>query len=203
MRIALQGVGFRHPHSPALFIQVDAVFTPGRLAAVVGPSGSGKSTLLSILAGFRAPTEGAVAREGVDRIGWVLQTPVGVARRTAIDLVAQPFLYQGLSRPDALSEAEALLQRFQLDAVAHREFRRLSGGEAQRLAFARGAASSADALLLDEPTAQLDTTTAATVGAVIRELVDEQRIVILATHDAGLKAECDDLLDVTDYSAAA
>jgi lipoprotein-releasing system ATP-binding protein len=203
VRIAARAIAFRHPGAAALFEDVDFELRPGRLTAVVGPSGSGKSTLLSVVAGFRRPTAGEVLRDGVDRAGWVLQNPAGVSRRTVIDQVAQPYLYRGMGRTEAVVRADELLGRFKLNAVRDRQFRRLSGGEAQRLAFARGAASQPDVLLLDEPTAQLDQSTAGTLRGVIRELVSDQRIVMVATHDPLLVAECDDVLDLTEHRAEA
>jgi ABC-type lipoprotein export system ATPase subunit len=126
---------------------------------------------------------------------------VGVARRSVVDQVAQPYIYQGLPRARAIEMADDLLDRFNLHTVRDSQFRRLSGGEAQRMAFARGAASNPDVLLLDEPTAQLDQTTAAGLRAVIRELVSVERIVTLATHDPALMAQCDDVIDLADHRA--
>lgn len=202
MRIEGRKVGFRHVGGVNLFTDVDFELRPGTLSAVVGPSGSGKSTFLSLVAGFVAPTSGEIARDRVTRAGWVLQNPVGVSRRTVIDQVAQPYLYRGTPRAEAIARADELVSRFKLHAVRDRQFRRLSGGEAQRLAFARGAASKPDVLLLDEPTAQLDQRTAETLRAVIRELVNADRIVMLATHDALLIAECDDVVDLAEHHHA-
>jgi ABC-type lipoprotein export system ATPase subunit len=118
-----------------------------------------------------------------------------------IDHIAQPFLYRGLRRVDAVARADSLVTRFNLETVRDRQFRRLSGGEAQRLAFARGAASEPDVLLLDEPTAQLDQGTATALRGVIRELVSDKHIVMLATHDPLLVEECDDVIDLARHRA--
>jgi len=203
MRITAVDVRFSHDRTASLFSDFNVELRPRLLYGLVGSSGSGKSTLLSLLAGFRQPSAGEVIREGVDRVGWVLQNPVGSPRRTALDLVAQPLLYHGASREHAEQEARQLLTAFKLDNVADREFRLLSGGEAQRLAFARAAASNVDALLLDEPTAQLDPSTAESVRHVIRQLVSDDRIVVLATHDQALSAACDVVIDLGAYRAVA
>lgn len=202
MQIVGAGVGHRHSPGPLLFSGLDFELVPGRIVAVVGPSGSGKSTLLSLIAGFRQPAQGVIVRDGVTRHGWVLQNPIGAPRRTAIDHVVQPLLFRGARRRDAIETGQALLTRFGLQKVADREFRMLSGGEAQRLSFARSVAAAPDVLLLDEPTAQLDQSSAAAIRAVIHELADEHRIVALATHDMALSAECDEVLDLAQDHAS-
>ena len=175
-----------------LSLDVDA----GQLTLIAGPSGCGKSTLLSILSGGLRPSTGGIEAVGVDRIGWIMQNPVGAPRRTALDQVVVPLLARGLSRRDAEPQARELLARFGLAQVAEREFRRLSGGEAQRMCLARAAASGYDAILIDEPTAQLDRDTAHTIGDVIREMVSAERIVVLATHDQLLRSRCDQILQL-------
>lgn len=203
MRIAADGIRFGHRPGHPLFQDFSVELRPGTLCALIGPSGSGKSTLLSLFAGFRRPDAGTITRDGISRISWVLQNPIGIPRRTALDQIVQPLLFQGIRRDEAVPRARELLERFHLADLADRDFRLLSGGEAQRLSFARAAASAPDALLLDEPTAQLDPATAASVRTVIRELVSAERIVVLATHDRELSAECDDIIDLADYRAAA
>lgn len=179
-----------------MFADVSFELRPGALYGLVGPSGSGKSTLLSILSGGLRPSAGSIEATGVDRIGWIMQNPVGAPRRTALDQVVVPLLAQGLSRGEAEPRARELLDRFELAQVETREFRRLSGGEAQRMCLARAAASGYDAILIDEPTAQLDRDTAHTIGEVIREMVSEERIVVLATHDELLRSRCDKILQL-------
>lgn len=196
MRIAVRGLRHTFPGQPPLFQGLDCVFESGILTGIVGPSGSGKSTLMSLLAGMEPVQGGDIAREGVHRLGWILQNPVGAPRRTAREQIAFALLARGSDRYVAEEEAARLLDRFQLGHVADREFRRLSGGEAQRMCFARAVASGADALLVDEPTAQLDPLTAASVRDVIRELVGPLRIVVLATHDQILRHSCDALVDL-------
>ncbi|MFT3797088.1 ATP-binding cassette domain-containing protein [Microbacterium sp.] len=179
-----------------LFSHLSFTLRPGVLTGLVGPSGSGKSTLLSILAGMEPVKTGRVDRDDVGRIGWIFQSPVGAPRRTAVDQVVFPQVARGLRRATAEAEAMRLLDRFQLAHVSDREFRRLSGGEQQRLAFARAIAADFGVLLIDEPTAQLDPVTARTVHAVIRELVSDDRIVLVATHDETLRKCCDDVIEL-------
>lgn len=196
MWLRAERLTFAFPGQATLFQDLTFSLCPGRLTGLVGPSGSGKSTLLSILAGFIAPSGGQVQAEGVERVGWILQNPVGSPRRTARDHVVFPLLLQGLTRAEAEAQADLILQRFLLSAVRDRPFRKLSGGEAQRLAFARATAAQHDVLLIDEPTAQLDPRTAATIREVIGALVTQNRIVVLATHDLTLRERCDDIIEL-------
>ena len=92
--------------------------------------------------------------------------------------------------------ARDLLDRFGIGAAAGREFRALSGGEAQRLMLARAIASEPGLLLVDEPTAQLDPVTASDVNVALFELVQRDTIVVIATHDERTRAACTDHIDL-------
>jgi ABC-type lipoprotein export system ATPase subunit len=201
-QVAAQGLGHEFPGTQWLFRGLDATLDPGEVVAVVGPSGSGKSTLLSLLAGWVKPVEGAVTWTGVDHVGWVFQNPHGVPRRTALDHVALPLLARGRRRREAAAEAAAILTRFGLGEVAARPFRALSGGEAQRLMLARAVATACDLLLVDEPTAQLDLATAATVNAVLANIAQDDVIVVVATHDPHTRDACTRVIDLADYQTA-
>lgn len=196
LRVVASGLGHRFPGQPLLFRDVDLVLRPDNVYALTGPSGCGKSTLLSILAGWLTPTEGTVVRHRADRVTWVFQNPHGVPRRTAIDHVAFPLLTQGVPRRQALSSGYDLLREFHLDHVADREFAALSGGEAQRLMLARGIAARPDLLLVDEPTAQLDTETAAQVSKTLGALARRSVIVVIATHDPATRDACTTVVDL-------
>lgn len=196
--LILDGLGHRYPGRPWLFRGLIARLEPGRSYAVTGPSGSGKSTLLSLLAGWDEPAEGSVIRPAGLRVNWVFQNPHGVARRTAVDHVVVPLLARGHRPASAEAQARDILDEFGLTGVADREFRELSGGEAQRLMLARGIAAAPGLLLVDEPTAQLDRVTADSVnrslGAVRRGTTT---IVVIATHDDRTRDACDTHLDLT------
>lgn len=196
MRVVLSGLGHRFPDRPWLFRGVDRTLLPGRVHALTGPSGSGKSTLLAILAGWLAPAEGRIEREDVEHVGWVFQNPHGTPRRTALDHVALPLLAQGLRPRDAEAQAQALLARFGLGEIAYQEFRRLSGGEGQRLMLARGIAARPGLLLVDEPTAQLDQSTAREVNQAIARLASPSTIIVVATHDPETRDSCTDHVDL-------
>lgn len=105
----------------------------------------------------------------------------------------------GLDVPQAEARACELLAQFGLAERASSEYRELSGGEAQRLMLARGVASGADLLLVDEPTAQLDVHTADTVNARLGALSRQGMIVVVATHDHRTRDAATDVIDLEDY----
>ncbi len=180
-----------------LFQNLSFSFEPGDLVAITGPSGSGKSTILSLAANWLRPTAGKIHWTGTGRVTWVFQNPHGVARRTALDHVCLPILARGYRRAEAEAIATELLAQFQLDRLADREFRRLSGGEAQRLMLARAVAGAPGLMLVDEPTAQLDQSSAGTVIETLRQLAGRGAIVLVATHDLRAKAACPKVLDLS------
>lgn len=190
MRMILDGLGHRFGEGAWLFTRLAVELQCGESCAVTGPSGSGKSTLLSILAGWQAPTTGQVRREDVTGVSWVAQNPFGVPGRTTLDHVVLPLLARGLTRKDAEPRARDTLGRFRLLPVADLPFGHLSGGEAQRLMLARAVLTTATLLLVDEPTAQLDPHSAATVIETLSQLADTGRIVVIATHDPRVAATC-------------
>lgn len=192
MRVALEEVGHRFPDGPWLFRHLHTVLNSGRVYSLTGPSGTGKSTLLALLAGWLAPTEGTISKPVNASIGWVFQNAHGTPGRAARDHVALPYLAKGLSPSEADVNAQEMLARFGLQHVGGRPFRELSGGEAQRLMLARGLATEPDLFLIDEPTAQLDRATAATVNSTIRALANTSSIVIVATHDEDTRDACTD-----------
>jgi putative ABC transport system ATP-binding protein len=166
---------------------VSLTISGGRCTALVGPSGAGKSTLLRLLNRFEDPSEGEVrlhdrplpsydVQDLRRRVGLVSQTPVLLTGQVLDDL--------RIGRPDlARPEAAELLHRVGLPAgFVDRPSIGLSGGEAQRVCFARALAVRPEALLLDEPTSALDTASADTVEHVIEDLVSQGVTIVLVTH---------------------
>lgn len=200
MRVTLTGVGHAFAGQPYLFRGVTETLTAGDLVALTGPSGSGKSTLLGIIAGWLTPTEGTVEGTRGAEVAWVFQNPYGVAQRTAVDHVVLPILARGARRREAEQEALELLATFDLAAVADRPFSALSGGEGQRLMLARAIARQADLVLVDEPTAQLDPTSAESVIRVLHGLAGRGAVVIIATHDPRVRDACARVIDLAAYA---
>ena len=203
MSVELDNVGHRFAATPWLFRHLSARCEDSALTAIIGPSGSGKSTLLSLIAGWDTPAEGTISvphPPGAQkpRIAWVLN-PFGVRARSAIDHGALPLLARGMSRAQADVEANRLLDAFNLAHLAERSFRDLSGGEAQRVLLARGLACSPTLLLVDEPTAQLDQSTARDIASTLGSLREDGVSVVIATHDPSIRAQCDTVIDLAHF----
>ncbi len=184
---------------------VSLALDPGQNLAILGPSGSGKSTLLSILGTLETPSSGRVLLDGVDpadlgerqlaafrsrRIGFVFQDHYLLPQCSVLENVLLPAVPLGLVRAETIQRAEMLLERVGLaDRREHRPAE-LSGGERQRAALARALINAPDLLLADEPTGNLDRTTAQQVGQLLLELQKtEPMILIVVTHSQRL-AEC-------------
>ncbi len=180
---------------------------PGEILAVMGPSGSGKSTLLHCLAGILVPDQGEVWFGGQrldtqsddrrstlrrDRFGFVFQSGQLVPELTAEENVALPLLLSGTRRGPALAQARPWFGRLGLDGLEHRRSGELSGGQAQRVALARGLAGQPEVLFADEPTGSLDSMSGEQVMDLLTAAAREQgSTVILVTHDARVAAYAD------------
>ncbi|HST11267.1 MAG TPA: ATP-binding cassette domain-containing protein [Terriglobales bacterium] len=175
-----------------LVTDVDFEVRKGETVAIVGPSGSGKSSLLRLLNRLDEPTAGTVFLDRVDyreiaprelrrRVGMVLQRPFLFPGTVADNLRFGP-RQRGVNLTDAV--VEELLAGVLLSGFAARGVANLSGGEAQRVSFARTLANSPEVFLLDEPTSALDEDAKREVEAVIQRIGREQGIpCVLVTHD--------------------
>jgi lipoprotein-releasing system ATP-binding protein len=176
----------------------------GQNLAILGPSGSGKSTLLYILGTLDRPTTGSVAFDGQDpfalpepdlaafrnrRIGFVFQEHHLLPQCSVLENVLLPTLANGRPDASAVDRARSLIERV---GLGHRTTHRpaeLSGGERQRVAIARALIERPSLLLADEPTGNLDRTTAAAVGKLLIELqATENAMLIAVTHSPDLAA---------------
>ncbi|RQW99369.1 ABC transporter ATP-binding protein [Micromonospora inaquosa] len=196
MLISADQIGHQFAGQLPLFRNLTFRLSSGDVVALTGPSGSGKSTTLGILAGWIRPSEGRIERFGAGRTLWVFQNPHGVPRRSSLSHVMLPFLAAGLSRDEAEDSAQRILEKFGLAQLSNSLFQDLSGGEAQRLMLARAVAASPSLLLVDEPTAQLDSKSASTVIDVLGDLGMNGAAVVIATHDARVRDACDRTIDL-------
>src|SRR5688572_23240866 len=180
----------------------------GEVVAVLGRSGTGKSTLLHLLGGLDRPEAGTIEVAGEPVTG-ASEAQLSVLRRRHIGFVFQFFhLLPELTgeanvllaarvrgaRADAAERGRAMIDRLGLRAVADSFPHQLSGGEQQRFALARALVNDPVLLLADEPTGNLDVEAGAGVLALLRELADEGRAVVLVTHEAGAAGIADRVL---------
>ncbi len=172
---------------------------PGEFVCLMGQSGSGKSTLMNILGCLDIPTRGQYMLDGQPvaglspdelagirnrRLGFVFQGFNLLKRMTALDNVALPMIYSGLSRDEAARIARDKLGMMGLAAFADRLPNQLSGGQQQRVAIARALVMSPAVLLADEPTGNLDTATSEDIMRLIQGLNrDDSITVVLVTHE--------------------
>jgi ABC-type lipoprotein export system ATPase subunit len=201
-----------HLDVPALD-DVSLSIDQGEFVAIAGPSGSGKSTMMNILGCLDRPTRGsyrlagtpvaeldddALAKLRSRTIGFVFQSYNLLPRTSAIDNVATPLLYQGVGRGERQRRARAVLDRLGLGDRARHEPTELSGGQQQRVAVARALVTEPALILADEPTGNLDSHAGAEVIALLRELHDSGRTVVLITHDASVAAMADRQIHLLD-----
>ena len=186
----------------------------GEVVAVMGPSGSGKSTLLHCLAGILVPDSGAVHFDGQrldamreaersrlrrDRFGFVFQFGQLVPELTAEENVALPLLLGGVRRDEALRQARGWFGRLDLRGTEHHRTGEMSGGQAQRVALARGLVTHPDVLFADEPTGSLDSLNGELVMGLLTSTAREQgSTVVLVTHEPRVAAYADRAVIVRD-----
>ena len=191
----------------------------GEILAVMGPSGSGKSTLLHCLAGILVPDAGEIRFAGTridtldenarsalrrDRFGFVFQFGQLVPELTAQENVALPLLLGGVRRVEALARAADWLERLELAGLQRRRSGELSGGQAQRVALARGLIAGPQILFADEPTGSLDSLTGEHVMELLTGVARERgTTVILVTHEPRVAAYADREVIVRDGKVAA
>jgi ABC-type lipoprotein export system ATPase subunit len=174
---------------------------PGERIALLGKSGSGKSTLLNLLGGLDRPTSGVIEVLGQDlsrlsscqladyrlrTVGIIFQSFNLIASRTALQNVELPMLFSGVPPARRQQQATEALEAVGLAARIHHYPSQLSGGECQRVAIARAMMNDPVIVLADEPTGNLDSTTANSIMKVLLERLSEKRTLILVTHDEEL-----------------
>jgi len=206
--LVAKNVSFRYDGAARDAVKgVDVTIAEGQVTAILGPNGAGKSTLFRLLAGFVAPSSGAVTvggkplstlkpAERARTIAVSAQNPERPEAWTALEVTLMgrvPHLRgrQLENEADHVAAKDALARLDALD-LAERAFGQLSGGEQQRVLLARALCQDTPVLLLDEPTSQLDPRHALAVATVSRELAAEGRAVGCVLHDVNLAAQLAD-----------
>ena len=193
---------------------VDVNIQKKEFVAIMGPSGSGKSTLLNLLGGLDQPTSGKVLLDGHDlseyneeqlaalrrtKMGFIFQRHDLFPVLTARENIEFPMLLDGIPPQDRRQRAEELLELVGLEEKADHLPEELSGGQQQRVGIARSLANSAQILLADEPTGNLDS---ATSEEIINALVNLKHVrnltLIMVTHDPEVAAYADRILQLKD-----
>jgi len=199
-------------------VDIDLIVNRGDWLAITGPSGSGKSTLLNIIGCLDQPSSGSFRFDGIEtttlkeaeraglrsqRIGFVFQSFHLLPHRTATENVMLPYLYGPTGRSGRRAAAVQALDRV---GLAHRRDAlpaRMSGGERQRVAIARALANRPSLVLCDEPTGNLDSTTAGSVLALLDELHADGMTIVVITHDPNVAARAGRPVTIRDGRVAA
>ncbi|MEK7185346.1 MAG: ABC transporter ATP-binding protein [Patescibacteria group bacterium] len=185
----------------------------GEFVAITGRSGSGKSTLLYQLGLLDHPNSGHINIDGVDilklnneertdfrlkELGYVFQDYALLPELTSLENVALPFLMQGMTKAQAAGRATEALARVGLASKTSNLPSQLSGGEQQRVSIARAISHSPKIIFADEPTANLDSETAAIVIKTFLELHREGQTIVMVTHEEEYARQTDRIITLSD-----
>jgi putative ABC transport system ATP-binding protein len=185
----------------------------GSYTAVMGPSGSGKSTLMNLVGCLDTPTSGRVFVDGADvgamtdrertrvrgeQVGFVFQTFNLMPRLTALENVALPLVFRGVSKDDRDERAADILERVGLGDRLDHAPNELSGGQRQRVAIARALVNDPAILLADEPTGNLDSGTGAAILDLFDELHAEGNTIVMVTHERDVAERAERIIHLLD-----
>ena len=185
----------------------------GEYVAIMGPSGSGKSTLMNIIGCLDKPTKGEYSLDGVNilhqkdndladvrlnKLGFVFQTFQLLPRQTALENVALPLVYAGVSKKERNQRAAEALNRVGLSDRVSFVPNQLSGGQKQRVAIARAMVNRPKILLADEPTGALDSKSGKQVMELFEKLNAEGVTIIMITHDREIARHARRVVDIFD-----
>ena len=193
---------------------VSLAIAPQRFTMLIGPSGSGKTTLLNLIGCIDAPTTGTVRIAGQNvaelsdnalsdfrarRVGFIFQGFSLIPVLTAYENIEYPLLLMGVPLQKRREATLEMLEAVGLKDQHRQRPNELSGGQKQRLAIARALVKRPDIVLADEPTANLDSETGASVVQLMRRMQTESRTTfIFASHDSHLISHADDMFTIRD-----
>ena len=192
---------------------IDLKIKEGELVAIMGSSGSGKSTLLNIIGMLDNYDSGSYKLDNVPIkdldetkaakyrnkfLGFVFQSFNLINYKTALENIALPLYYQGISRNERQKVAIEYLKKVGLADWAEHLPSELSGGQKQRIAIARALASQPKVLLADEPTGALDSTTSEEVMDLIKQINNEGKTILVVTHEQDIANMCKRIITLKD-----
>lgn len=181
--------------------------------ALMGPSGSGKSTLMNIIGCLDSPTSGEYSLAGKavsgmsdneladvrnQEIGFVFQQFNLLPRLTALENVALPLVYAGVSKKDRTERAKHVLSMVNLTDRSHHKPNELSGGQNQRVAIARALVNNPSLILADEPTGNLDSKTSHEIMGIFEQIHTGGNTVVLVTHEEDIAAHAKRIIRLRD-----
>ncbi len=193
---------------------VDFTIKRGEFCAIVGTSGSGKSTLLNMLAGLEKPTKGEIIIAGEhmekktenqlvkfrrEHIGFIFQSFNLMGTMNAVENVALPLTFQGVSKKERLKRARKMIHLVGLDKYWDHKPNQMSGGQQQRVGVARALVVNPEIIFADEPTGNLDSNTSREIMNLMQSVVREQKqTLIMVTHDNQLASFADKIIRIVD-----
>lgn len=192
---------------------LDLTIFKNEYVALMGPSGSGKSTLMNIIGCLDTCTAGKYILNGINvssiadddlaairnqEIGFVFQQFNLLPRLTALDNVALPLVYAGVSKKEREERAKEVLEKVNLADRWHHKPNELSGGQCQRVAIARALINDPAIILADEPTGNLDTKTSIEIMDIFTKINESGNTVILVTHEEDIAAKAKRIIRLRD-----
>jgi putative ABC transport system ATP-binding protein len=180
---------------------INLTVVKGQFVAVYGPSGAGKTTLLNLISGIDRPTSGKIvvfdqdlteqnedvlAEYRCNQVGFVFQSYNLISTLTVAENIAFPMEWKRVSSESIHNRVTELVKTFGLEHRANHFPAQLSGGEQQRVAFARALANDPPLLLADEPTGNLDTKNGQRIIQILQTLKGEGKTIVVSTHDADI-----------------
>ena len=194
--VSLMNVRYAYPSDSAFSLEVtDLSFSAGECAAICGDNGSGKTTLGKLVAGLLRPSRGCVLLGNEDiagwplgkiggRVGYLFQEPSRqIFAPTVLDEITFPLVLKGMDEGEAVELARSMLARFEMGPLENAVTFTLSRGEKQRLAIVAMLVTNPGFLVLDEPTTGLDARRKGILGAMLRQLLEQNVGILLISHD--------------------
>tara|TARA_B100001057_G_scaffold11870_1_gene11230 strand:+ start:1178 stop:1855 length:678 start_codon:yes stop_codon:yes gene_type:complete len=191
--------------------KINYKFKKGKIYSIIGPSGSGKSTLLNLLSLIDRPTSGSIFIENnqidfnnskkndvlrANKIGIIYQQDNLLSDFTSIENIYLASLAAGKDKEFSISKAKTLLRKVGLTSRSNHYPSQLSGGEKQRVSIARALINDPQIILADEPTGSLDLKTAQGIFELLKNQINQNRLIIFATHNRFFANKSDCLLEI-------